>query len=91
MKILATITAILAISSSVSFAKEPKEKPAPEQAYKTADSNGDGKVSEEEFLVGKKDAEKAKEQFKALDKDSDGSLTLEEFSAAAGGKRKKKE
>ena len=91
MKILATISAILAIATSASFAKEPKAKPTPEEAFKTADANGDGKVSEEEFLAGKKDAEKAKEQFKGLDKDGDGSLTLEEFSAAGGGKKKKKE
>ena len=63
------------------FAAEDKPKVPPEEAFKKADKNGDGKLSEEEF-VGKRSgekADKAKEMFKKKDKDGDGFLSLEEF------------
>ena len=65
---------------------QDKPKPTPEERFKKADKNGDGKVSEDEF-VGKKtgeEADKAKEIFKKKDKDGDGFLTLEEYSAKKG-------
>jgi hypothetical protein len=63
-------------------AGKPKHDPA--EVFKKLDTNGDGKISLEEFLAGpagKKDQEKAKETFKKKDKDGDGFLSLEEFSA----------
>lgn len=91
IKKFATIAALLALTTSFSFAKEKeaKAKQTPEEHFKALDTNGDGKLSLEEFSAGQ-DAEKAKEEFKTLDKDSDGSLTLEEFSAKKGGGKKKK-
>jgi Ca2+-binding EF-hand superfamily protein len=94
MKQIASIVAILTLSASMVIAKEAKEKKqaTPEEAFKKLDSNGDGKVSEAEFLASpgaQKDAEKAKEKFKSLDADKDGSLTLEELSAAPAKKKKK--
>ena len=92
MKKLATIAALLALTTTFSFAKEKEGKPkqSPEEHFKALDTNGDAKLSLEEF-TGKHDADKAKEEFAKLDKDSDGSLTLEEFSAKAeGGKKRKK-
>lgn len=55
-----------------------------EAQFKKMDKDGDGKLSETEYL-GKKNAEnaEAKAKFKELDKDGDGSLTLEEFKASA--------
>lgn len=65
------------------------EERTPEEIFKKKDSNGDGKLSVDEFvgkLTGEK-ADKAKTRFAKLDKDSDGSLTLAEFEA---GMKKKK-
>jgi Ca2+-binding EF-hand superfamily protein len=52
-----------------------------EAVFKTLDADGNGALSEAEY-IGKKQGEaanKAKEQFKKLDKDANGSLSLEEF------------
>lgn len=70
-------------------AAKPKRDPA--EVFKKLDTNGDGKVSLEEFKAGpagKKDPAKAEEIFKKKDKDNDGFLTLEEFSAHGGKKNK---
>lgn len=59
------------------------EQKSPEEMFKKLDTNGDGKLTVDEF-VGKRTgekADKAKERFAKLDKDSDGSLTLAEFEA----------
>ncbi|MEK0445015.1 MAG: hypothetical protein RLZZ399_336 [Verrucomicrobiota bacterium] len=91
MRIVTAIAALLALSAPLTFAKEKGEKPkhSPEESFKKLDTNGDGKVSVDEFTAKAKDAEKAKEKFKTLDADGDGSLTLEEFSAKPEGKKKK--
>lgn len=68
---------------------KPKRDPA--EMFKKLDTNGDGKISADEWKAGpmaKKDAGKADEMFSKKDKDGDKSLTLEEFSAAGGKKNK---
>ncbi len=76
------------LSCCVSPALAQKKKGTPEETFKKLDTNGDSKLSVEEFVGKKKGAaaEKAKAAFAKKDKDSDGSLTLEEFK----GKAKKK-
>jgi hypothetical protein len=67
---------------------KPKHDPA--EQFKKLDTNGDGKLSKEEFMASKhaqKDPAKAEAQFKKLDKDGDGFLTLEEFSARGAHKK----
>jgi len=69
--------------------KGDKPKRDPAEMFKKLDTNGDGKISLEEFKaspMGQKDAAKAEEFFNKKDKDGDKSLSLEEFSAE--GKKK---
>jgi Ca2+-binding EF-hand superfamily protein len=69
---------------------KPKRDPA--ESFKKLDTNGDGKLTLEEFLAGpqgKKDPEKAKAYFQKIDKDNTGSITLEQWVAAHSGGKKK--
>ena len=84
---------LLAGGMTLNAADASKPKPDPEAAFKKLDTNGDGKLSKEEFLASpgaKKDAAKAGERFSKLDKNGDGSLSLDEFKAGMGGKKKAK-
>ncbi|MFM8415148.1 MAG: EF-hand domain-containing protein [Planctomycetota bacterium] len=73
-------------------AQETRPKPDPEKVFKRRDTNGDGVVSEDEFLaVAKDDAHKPKlkKRFDKLDADGDGKLSLAEFKAGMATPRKK--
>ena len=73
-------------------AKGDKPKRDPAEMFKKLDTNGDGKISLDEFKagpLGQKDPAKAEEIFKKKDKDGDGFLSLEEFSAEGGKKAAK--
>lgn len=64
-------------------ADKPKAPADAETQFKRLDKDGNGSLSEAEFL-GKRtgeDAEKAKKAFARIDKNSDGSVSLEEFKA----------
>ena len=59
-----------------------KPKADPAEMFKKLDTNGDGKVTLEEWMATKraqKDPDKAKEQFQKKDKGNKGYLTLEDF------------
>ena len=89
-KVILTICAIAFCGASYIKAEDakPKAGATTEERFKKADTNGDGTLSEEEFVAafGKKDADKAKARFKKLNKAGDGKLTLAEFEA--GNKKK---
>jgi iduronate 2-sulfatase len=51
------------------------------------DTNGDGKLTREEFLLNQPDPQKAPKRFTAFDTDKDGVLSKEEF-VTMGGKAK---
>jgi Ca2+-binding EF-hand superfamily protein len=93
MKFIISALTAIAICTMVATAAEEKkggDKPKfdAEAAFKKMDTNGDGKLSLEEFKAKAKDATKAEATFKAKDKDGDGFLSLEEFKAH--GKRHEK-
>ncbi|WP_415907785.1 EF-hand domain-containing protein [Oleiharenicola sp. Vm1] len=69
-------------------AKDAKKKGGP---FVKADKDGDGKLTEAEFVefaAARMNADAAKARFKELDKDGNGSLTREEFAAGMPHKKK---
>lgn len=62
--------------------RTPDERAA---LFERKDTNGDGRLSREEFLRGRADAQTAERQFAARDRDGDGALSLEEFLPARAG------
>src|SRR3954463_2997561 len=86
-RILIAATAVLLSLPLASHAADQNKKKGP---FMRADTDGDGKVSQTEYVAsmkGKLDETAAKAKFAELDKDKDGSLSREEFSAGAAGKK----
>jgi len=105
MKSITTILAVLAVGSTLALADDTTTTPAtttttpttttgkpkadPAEMFKKLDTNGDGKLSLDEWMASKraqKDPDKAKEFFNKRDKGAKGYLTLEEF-VGHGGKK----
>lgn len=82
------VLAALTLIASTADAAKPKK--SAEDRFAKLDTNGDKKLSKEEF-VGKKTDEaksKAEKRFTKLDKDKDDSLTFEEFNVTPKKKAK---
>src|SRR4051812_33808393 len=89
-RILIAATAVLLSLPLASHAADEAKKKGP---FMAADTDGDGKVSQSEYIAavkGKMDEAAAKAKFAELDKDKNGSLSREEFNAGAGEKKGKK-
>lgn len=94
------VVTMLALAVSIGLSQIASAKDAPKKSkgggiFAKLDTNGDDKLSLEEFTAGKTDKalEAAKKRFAKLDADGDGSVTKEEMKAAhankeAGGKKK---
>jgi Ca2+-binding EF-hand superfamily protein len=92
-RILIAATAVLLSLPLASHAADEAKKKGP---FVAADTDGDGKVSQTEYVAsvkGKMDDAAAKAKFADLDKNKDGSLSREEYNAGVGekkgGKKKK--
>jgi Ca2+-binding EF-hand superfamily protein len=86
--ILIAATAVaLALPLALNAADESKKKGG---GFTAADTDGDGKVSQAEYVVAMKarlDETAAKARFAELDKNGDKSLSREEFNAGVGDKK----
>ena len=88
---LLALAVVISGSTSALAGKGNKGKKTAEQRFEKADVNDDDKLSLEEFIGKRTEAdkkEKATKRFGKLDKDGDDFLTLEEYKA--GEKKKKK-
>lgn len=69
-----------AVSAQAPKAQQAPKKKSPEKLFAKRDTNGDGKLTLEEYIGKKSGNSSARvEYFRILDQDSDGSLTLAEF------------
>jgi Ca2+-binding EF-hand superfamily protein len=82
-KILMLTAAALVLQATPVLAGDYKDSDHKGKMFEKQDTNGDGVITESEFL------ESAKERFKSMDLNGDGSVTKEEGREAMEAKRKK--
>jgi hypothetical protein len=81
------------VALPLAAAEDDKKPRDPAKTFSRRDTNGDGKLSLDEFKAGMKEpaVSKADQRFKKIDTDGDGSVSLKEFTdsmKAAGNKKK---
>lgn len=76
---------VLGLGAAASAQDDAPAAPKGEKAFQAMDTNGDGKISKEEFLNAAK--KRAEMRFIKLDANSDGSLTKDELAQAKGKRR----
>lgn len=80
--------AIACVTPDAVLAQATKPKADPDTIFKRRDADGDGFLSESEFLAAAKDddrKEKMKKRFGKIDTNGDGKLSLDEFKAGMKG------
>ena len=90
--LMAAVACAMLVPAAV-MAQDAKPKMDPAKLFKKRDTNGDGAVSEDEFLAAAKEdkqKEAMKKRFSKIDSNGDGKLSLEEFTAGMAAPRKKK-
>lgn len=92
--LLVTIVTAVALPSAVFAAKADKKKNATlAAAFASVDKDGNGEISETEFLAAEKDkgtVEAAKARFAAMDKNHDGKIAKDEFTGTGEEPKKKR-
>lgn len=91
--LLTSFAAALSLPIAAFAAKGDRKKAEPPPAFATVDKDGNGSISEAEFVAAVKEKQgeaAAKTQFASLDKDHDGKLTKEEYAAGTEAKKRKK-
>ncbi len=89
--LLATLAAAIALPVVSLAAKADRKKKEPPPSFATVDKDGDGNITEAEYVAALKGTlgeEVAKAQFGKLDKDTNGKLSKEEYAAGDGEKKK---
>jgi Ca2+-binding EF-hand superfamily protein len=89
---LVAAVAFAVFSPAAVMAQETKPKMDPEKVFKRRDANGDGSISEDEFLAAAKEdkqKETMKKRFGKIDSNGDGKLSLDEFKAGMVPPKKK--
>jgi hypothetical protein len=76
------VCASLCLTAATAAADEPPAKRNPAAVMKRADTDGDGKVSRDEFI--KAGTARLEAMFARMDADGDGTLSQEEFASGAG-------
>ena len=97
-RVLMSLILATGVGVGIAYAQDnapPKKKarPTAEEKFKQLNKAGDGKLTLEEFMAGRKSKaakDKAEATFKTADKDNKGYLTLEEFKTIYPPKRAKK-
>lgn len=82
---LVAAAAIACITPDHAFAQGRKPKGDPEQSFKRRDADGDGFLTEAEFVAAAKDEDqksRMKKRFAKIDVNGDGKLSLDEFKAS---------
>lgn len=80
--LLVALASTAALSAGAAMAQEgpppPRRMPAPEEVFKTWDTNADGAVDKAEWVA----AKRPEDRFAMIDADKDGKITLDEMKAA---------